>query len=158
MKCKWTHTIDSRGYTDPDIGSFEKLPNGDDLETGTMACPEKDNALTQYEEVWRELPVPEDAPAWILESGGGDDKIFIGRTAGFFMSFRQKQDGTYSARREDWSESASKWQPKYLVGDQDLPSMHDGAVAELSNGNGLEPGQIIRLNGRDFHVRASKRL
>jgi hypothetical protein len=42
MKCKWTHITDSRGYTEPDVRSFEHLANGDELETSSISYLENE--------------------------------------------------------------------------------------------------------------------
>ncbi|KFY70834.1 hypothetical protein V498_10185, partial [Pseudogymnoascus sp. VKM F-4517 (FW-2822)] len=69
LKCRWIKAIDSLGPSDPDEGVFTPLPNGDDLETGSMPCAHKGDAVTEYEEVWRKLdPVAGPKRAWIVQS------------------------------------------------------------------------------------------
>ncbi|OBT49548.1 hypothetical protein VE04_10028, partial [Pseudogymnoascus sp. 24MN13] len=69
VKCRWIKAIDSLGPSDPDEGIFSPLPNGDDLETGSMPCAHKNDAVTDYEEVWRKLDlVPGPKRAWIIQT------------------------------------------------------------------------------------------
>lgn len=68
---------------------FTTLPNGDDLETGSMPCANRANAVTEYEEVWRKLsPRPGPKLAWILQSVEG--KTFLGRIGGGYMALSQE--------------------------------------------------------------------
>jgi hypothetical protein len=73
----FTKVSDARqilGSTTPnaDIGTFTKLLNGDDFETGEMANPDAGYRVMAYEEVWRELDwskgCEDDDVSWILES------------------------------------------------------------------------------------------
>ncbi|GAB1198319.1 hypothetical protein APSETT444_007638 [Aspergillus pseudonomiae] len=75
-RVQFTHEIDSHNsFDDVDCGTFTTLPNGDDLETGSMARPDVPGApVTEYEEVWRELTFKEgpegsgQGASWVLES------------------------------------------------------------------------------------------
>lgn len=121
---KWTHWIDSNGYTEPDVGSFTptSVPT-DSVETGSMLNPET-NTVTPYEEVWRILPVssPETfGYAWILRSGDG--KTFLGRVGGDFLALKGGQEGPvgmkgFCARRETWDQGTASWRTLYEAGDQ----------------------------------------
>ena len=60
----FTHELDSHNSFDSvDSGTFVTLPNGNDLEQGSMPRPDiPGNPVTQYEEIWRELtPFPDTA-------------------------------------------------------------------------------------------------
>ncbi|KAL1885598.1 hypothetical protein Plec18167_001093 [Paecilomyces lecythidis] len=111
-KVLFTHELDSHGeFSSSDLGTFSKLPTGDDLETGSMPRPDVSGApITEYEEVWRELE-PNQAPesdadkpqSWIVESvdeqdgnGAGAEekrvvKTFLGRIASTYVALRQEQ-------------------------------------------------------------------
>ncbi|OQV04009.1 hypothetical protein CLAIMM_08963 isoform 1 [Cladophialophora immunda] len=132
LTCKWTHWIDSRGYTDPDIGSFQPASEStDSIETGSMLHPET-NTMTPYEEVWRTLSpsFTEHFPsAWILRSVDG--RTFLGQLGGDFLALKGGSEGPagmtgFCARREIWDDGKAEWTTKYEAGDeqnlQDLPS------------------------------------
>ncbi|KAM5443363.1 hypothetical protein MferCBS31731_001684 [Microsporum ferrugineum] len=109
----FTHAIDSLQLFDTaDMGTFKKLPNGDDLETGKMARYDLPGApVREYEEIWRSLEIPQTAPkgrgySWILESEemlpnmttlkqeDKDVKVvktFLGRVPGHYIALRQTQ-------------------------------------------------------------------
>ncbi|KAK5449606.1 hypothetical protein LTS15_008681 [Exophiala xenobiotica] len=120
---KWTHWIDSNGYTEPDIGSFKPTSVAtDSVEMGSMLNPET-NIVTPYEEVWRILPVssPETfGYAWILRSEDG--KTFLGRIGGDFLALKGGQEGPvgqegFCARRESWDQETSSWRTLYEAGE-----------------------------------------
>ncbi|KAL4961872.1 uncharacterized protein BDV14DRAFT_179452 [Aspergillus stella-maris] len=105
----FTHELDSRNtFGVADCGSFSALPNGDDLEVGSMPRPDLPGApVSEYEEVWRELPVSKVGggmigPSFVLESvvdreglAEGDERevgrTFIGATSGKYIVLRQRQ-------------------------------------------------------------------
>lgn len=147
--------IDSRGYKDPDVGSFVSLPNGDELEVGSMLCPEKGNAMTDYEEVWRELPVPSGPQvAWILQSMDPKVTTFLGRVARYFLAFQQSEGRPFSARREDLNPDENKWVVKYSIGDATMPSIQ--WCQELSNGaeRDWSVGNVVVIAGEQYRVLA----
>ena len=109
VRVTFSHELDSHNaFEIADCGSFFPLPNGDDLEVGSMprhdlpGAPDK-----EYEEVWRELPFregpegPKKGISWVLESDDGDlgsgegevtvTKTFIGRIWGTYLALRQTQ-------------------------------------------------------------------
>lgn len=110
----FTHDIDSNNnFNVSDPCPFIPLPNGDDLETGTMSRPDVPGTpLTNYEEIWRYLsPVSvgqmsSSAVAWILESDDGDhdgdgpanqrqvNKTFLGRIGDKYLALAQAQTHT----------------------------------------------------------------
>ncbi|KAJ5636764.1 uncharacterized protein N7484_010077 [Penicillium longicatenatum] len=118
LRVSFTHELDSHdAFESVDCGTFVSLPNGDDLETGSMPRPDLPGAPdTEYEEVWRELPFrqgPEGKGkgiSWVLESDDGDlgeqegevtvVKTFLGRIWGTYLALQQKQ---VHARRKDAS-------------------------------------------------------
>jgi len=156
VQVRFLKTIDSLGLTAPDEGSFTKLPNGDDFETGRMPCPERGMEVTEYEELWRQIP-PLVGPkrAWILESAGKGRKIFLGRIGGGFMAIGGDDGRGFGARREEWDEGEGRWKVRYTIGDVgDIPS-----VAGLG-GEGFEGeaewkmGNTVDVAGREYLVRA----
>ncbi|KAI2708308.1 hypothetical protein CBS147332_6369 [Penicillium roqueforti] len=109
LRVTFSHELDSHNaFEIADCGSFFPLPNGDDLEVGSMprhdlpGAPDK-----EYEEVWRELPFregpegPNKGISWVLESDDGDlgsgegevtvSKTFIGRIWGTYLALSQTQ-------------------------------------------------------------------
>lgn len=187
MRVSFSHELDSHNaFASTDTGTFVSLPNGDDLETGTMPRPDiAGTPETDYEEVWRELPFrvgPEGSQrglSWILESYdpelGGEDQVtvtktFIGRIWGTYLSLQQvqthsRQSGSddvvksgadVSARREEWD---SGWKEVYAVGESagDLPSMMAGFEGEV-NGSWRVPGDKVEVQGRTFIVRAFEEI
>lgn len=109
VRVSFTHELDSHdAFESVDCGTFVSLPNGDDLETGSMPRPDLPGAPeTEYEEVWRELPFregpegPKKGISWVLESDDGDlgewegefavVKTFLGRIWGTYLALQQKQ-------------------------------------------------------------------
>ena len=160
MKCRWTHIIDSHGpASTPDEGSFTPLPNGDSLESGTMACPARNGAMTPYEEVWRELsPLPGPSWGWILQSLGDEGKIFLARIGGGFLALCEGREG-FGARREEWdSQGEGEWVEMCALGNMSaLPSMRQ--LGEMVNGEeGWRMGDVVTVEGREFVVRAHEML
>ncbi|KAJ5696874.1 hypothetical protein N7536_007286 [Penicillium majusculum] len=112
LRVTFSHELDSHNaFETVDCGTFVPLPNGNDLEMGSMprhdlpGAPDK-----EYEEVWRELPFregpegPKKGLSWVLESDDGDlssgegevtvTKTFIGRIWGTYLALRQTQTHT----------------------------------------------------------------
>lgn len=178
----FTHAIDSHNnFNISNPCPFIPLPNGDELETGTMSRPDKPGApMTDYEEVWRYLPCrrgPGHGVSWILESDDGGlgvgqfkvSKVFMGRIGATFLVLHQSQvhvrslglDGQWvvtmsgdvvSARLEEWSDG--HWEVKYSLGPDrcDLPSMTDGIDKDCV---GMwYPGKKVNVAGHPYIVRA----
>ncbi|KAJ5106318.1 hypothetical protein N7456_002993 [Penicillium angulare] len=108
LRVSFTHELDSHNaFESADCGTFVSLPNGDDLETGSMPRPDVSGTpISDYEEVWRELPF-RDGPegsgngiSWVLESDDGDleekagtsnvSKTFLGRIWGTYLALQQE--------------------------------------------------------------------
>lgn len=117
VRVSFTHELDSHNsFESADCGTFVSLPNGDELETGSMPRPDLPAApVTEYEEVWRELPFeegpegPRKGVSWVLESDDGGvresvegevevKKTFLGRIWGVYLALRQGQ--THVRRRD----------------------------------------------------------
>lgn len=135
VTCQWTHWIDSRGYTEPDIGSFQPVESAggsDSVETGSMINPET-GVDTPYEEVWRSLPASSTdlfGVAWILHSA--DKRTFLGQVGGDFLALKGGSEGPvgekgFCARRESWDSTKECWTTKRQGGNltniEGLPSM-----------------------------------
>lgn len=172
VTCKWTHWIDSRGYTEPDIGSFQPgSESTDSLETGSMLHPET-NTMTPYEEVWRTLSVSFTKRfryAWILRSEDG--RTFLGQIGGDFLGLRGGNEGPsgmtgFSARRETWDNAKSDWITKYEAGDEqnlrDLPrsarGLQDRAAEEIDWEEGYKEGDVVDVFGARYIVCAIEKL
>ena len=160
MKVRFDKTLDSLGLTEPDEGSFVKLPNGDDFETGKMACPERGMEITEYEEVWRQIPpVPGPKRAWILESAGEGRKLFMGRIGGGYMAIGDKNGDSFGARKEEWDKGTSKWVVKYSIGVvDDIPSVADLGTEGFAGEDAWKAGDTVCVSGRAYTVRAFETL
>lgn len=178
----FTHDIDSNNnFNVSDPCPFIPLPNGDDLETGTMSRPDVPGTpLTDYEEVWRYLPPASDGQAsgplvaWVLESDDGDElvgqrrviKTFLGRIGDRYLALQQDQmhttgtdwrvkisGGEVSARSEVWC--GGHWEHKYALGvNQDLLPSISKDFDGLDQASWEKVGQRVRVGGRRYIVRA----
>ncbi len=113
--------------------------------------------MTDYEEVWRELPVLSGAQiAWILQSVDLKDTTFLGWVAGYFLAFQQAEGGPFSARREDLNVEDDKWSMKYSIGDASMPSAED--CLEAANGREREwsTESIVDIGGDQYRVLATE--
>jgi len=166
LTCKWTHWIDSNGYTEPDIGSFQPTSEStDSIETGSMLNPET-NAITPYEEVWRTLAAsfPDKFHfAWILRSI--DDKTFLGRVGGDFIALKGGNEGPswstgFAARRESWDDGKADWITKYEAGDEQnlrqVPRMATGK--DMGWEQGCKKGDVVEVFGAKYIVCAIEEL
>lgn len=99
-----------------------------------MPCPEKDNAIIAYEEIWHEFPAPPyGAVSWIIRNDSEDTGItFLGRLADAYLAFRKTPAGAFTALREE-REPDGMWSARYLIGDDKLPSMNEIATLDLDN-------------------------
>ncbi|KAH6987152.1 hypothetical protein EDB80DRAFT_731432 [Ilyonectria destructans] len=149
--CRWTHIIDSLGFTDPDEASFTKLPNGDELEVGETKCPHKNDAMTAYEEVWRDVTAHEkpEEPSWILRSSEGN--TFIGRVGIIYQANSLDANG-FSARREDFVKDAGEWDISFAAGNAvSIPRVAD-VLKELSLKPKWSIGEKVTVSGHEFSV------
>ncbi|CAG8277522.1 unnamed protein product [Penicillium nalgiovense] len=181
----FTHEIDSHhSFNVSNPCPFITLPNGDDLETGTMARPDVPGApMTDYEEVWRYLLFCEgpEGPgrglSWILESDEGVlkegqhkvTKMFLARIGGSYLVLCQKQihvvrrtplrERTVQITGEEVSARREEWtddhwEIKYALG----PS--NDSLPSMANGPGVDmrgrrkSGEKVTVGGCDFIVRA----
>ncbi|KAJ5594807.1 uncharacterized protein N7459_001015 [Penicillium hispanicum] len=179
----FTHTIDSHNnFNVSDPCPFLALPNGDDLETGTMARPDVPGTpMTPYEEVWRFLPVLGDSMesgsrvAWILESEDvveQDDQVktFLAHIGGRYLALQQSQaykkgpsssdsladqiwGGQVSARSEEWSGAC--WKVKYCLGQDGVHLPSISKHIDLDHQSTWQvPGQKATVKGRQYIIRA----
>ncbi|KAJ3528168.1 hypothetical protein NM208_g10329 [Fusarium decemcellulare] len=157
LHCRWRHLIDSRLSFEPDEGKFQKLLNGDDLETGSMPCTEKDNKVTPYEEVWRELqPKHGMERGWILQGQSGDANIFLGQFGGVYLAMLQEKDGSFSALREDLEnfQGRLQWEKKYRSGKATLPSLKKTDTVFVPGEENWKVEAEVMIDGQVYHVRA----
>ena len=154
MTVEFTHEIDSRGYTAPDLGIFTKLPNGDDLEVGEMPRPEKDNVVTPYEEIWHEFPAPpKDSVSWIIRNDSSETgTTFLGRLENAFLAFRKTKDGSFTAIREERNDETGEWRARYRIGKETLPSMKDVVNCDPDS---IASKSKIEILGAEYHVCAA---
>lgn len=143
----FTHDIDSHlNFNVSEPCPFTALPNGDDMEMGTMRRSDRQGApMTDYEEVWRYLPlkfVPENSggnTAWVLESVDGSlaesqnlvIKQFLAKVGRFYLVQQQQQtrvrtlsnDGKWTVKITGGPVSARReewtgdcWEEIYVLG------------------------------------------
>ena len=135
------------------MGSFQHLPNGDDLETGSMPCPERGGAITPYEEIWRELPISTGTQsAWIVQKTDPSGTTFLGRLAGYFLAFRQTEGGSFSARREDWDAREEKWKLRYSIRGDELVSIVQCRMPIVDSERQWKFGDSVRVLGEQYQV------
>lgn len=140
---------------DPDEAVFTKLPNGDDLETGSMPSPDHGGAVTTFEEVWRVGALESAQPGgWILQSVLDGGKTFLARVGGYYLALREVEGKPFTALREDWNEEKGSWEEKFKSGDVDslpsLVSLRGDVFKETARGN---VGETVTLGGLDFVIR-----
>ncbi|KAH8667051.1 hypothetical protein BX600DRAFT_511927 [Xylariales sp. PMI_506] len=159
LTCRWTHIIDSLGLTEPDVASFRKLPNGDDLEYGTYKNPNLGGALTEYEEIWRDVTGVLDTSecSWILQSVDGS--TFVGKIGGTYLGIRLGGDGRFDARREERAESAEDWKVIFESANaQTIPQASATTLLLAAQAQQkLETGDIVELEGVSYTVRAQEK-
>ncbi|ETI22621.1 hypothetical protein G647_06697 [Cladophialophora carrionii CBS 160.54] len=183
LTCKWTHWIDSRGYTEPDIGSFHPVdpsvanadPATDTVETGSMLNPET-NVETPYEEVWRALRASHSDRfpwAWIVRSM--DKRTFLAQVGGDFLALRGGPDGPvgeagFCARRETWDGEQKRWTVVLEAGESNnlpaLPGLVGWEAKGRGEGSGKEPawtqsameGDVVELFGEKYVLCALERV
>ncbi|KAJ4171178.1 hypothetical protein NW754_007324 [Fusarium falciforme] len=142
---------------DPHEGKFQPLPNGDDLETGSMPCAEKGNQVTPYEEVWRELqPNHGMNRGWILQGKLGDDDVFLGQYGGIYLAMRQNKQGVFSVLKEELTnvQGRLRWKRAYLSGDLKLPSLSSMGVISPPEEEKWRVGGTAVIDGQVYQVRA----
>jgi hypothetical protein len=138
------------------------------LESGKAIHPET-SILTEYEEVWRAVPITSRETfqyAWILESLDG--KTFLGRVGGVFQAMMVDIDDDgkqqhFSARRQLWKGDNEDWITKYEVGNPKylkfLPSIsnqnkdHDFKWEAASSEE-----DVVDMNGSSYIIRAITKL
>ncbi|CAG8222002.1 unnamed protein product [Penicillium olsonii] len=187
LRVSFSHELDSHNaFESIDCGTFVSLPNGDDLETGTMPRPDLPGTPeTEYEEVWRELPFragPEGSGkglSWVLESDDENvekegevtiTKTFIGRIWGTYLALQQVQthtretdpEGNLVIKKSGTEVSArreewnSGWKEKYAVG----ASVND--LPSMAGGLGGEVswsvGDKVVVQGKTYVVRAFEEI
>lgn len=148
---------------DPDEGTFTPIPDnphGDLLECGEMPAPHKNDEMTKFEEVWRELNVNEGPRhAYILEKGvqGAGNGVMVGRAGGHFMALAKREEGVFSMRREIWK--GDKWEVLYKEGDYErLPSFIGRGLDGFAEEATWTKGGVVTLDGEEFVVKGWTKL
>ncbi|KAI9102558.1 hypothetical protein DFS34DRAFT_398548 [Phlyctochytrium arcticum] len=150
-KVRFTHVIDSTGFTGSDDGDFVELPNGDSLETGTMPCPSRNNTPTAYEEIWRKLPLPDSTQlvAWVLQSEIGN--TFLCRVNRWFLALQQDAD-RFDALREDLVDG--NWEAKVAIGEVGTLPSFARDVGVFEGEREWRGGDVVCIKGQKYVVRA----
>ena len=120
-----------------------------------MPCPEKNDVVTVFEEVWRKVALlPGPKRAWIVQSVDG--KTFIGRIGGAYIALSEK-GGEFVARREEWDEQEG-WRINYAIGNvEGLPS--PASIGDQFNGeSSWKIGEKVVIVGSDYIVRGFEDL
>ncbi|GMG06816.1 unnamed protein product [Aspergillus oryzae var. brunneus] len=182
-RVQFTHEIDSHNsFDDVDCGTFTTLPNGDDLETGSMSRPDLPGApVTEYEEVWRELSFregpegPGKGVSWVLESkhdlelGEGQEvevsRTFLARIWGTYLVVCQRQVYVRLAGSKDAVVKTGKgvsarreewdstrWSAKYVLG-LEGDSLPSAQDVE-ANEQLRTPGGTILVKGEPYTIRS----
>ena len=122
-----------------------------------MPYPERNNAVTEYEEVWRQLaPRAGVKRAWILQSADGN--CFLGRIGGSFMALCEGKE-EFGARREEWDVDARRWSVKYAIGGvEGVPSFAGVGSEEFEGERGWKEGENVKVLGKEYIVRALEAL
>lgn len=151
-RARFTPNISSRPTPDlPDEGTFSTLPNGDQLETGTMIDPE-DGCLKSYREVWRDLPLPSSTlVCFVQKTDPGKSQVdaVVARVGDWQMGVLRLRDGTIGAwrmvRKVD-EHGESSWTKVLCVGsDEDevwvtAPPLLDEDVSSWQEGMKVRRG------------------
>lgn len=150
VTCRWTHIIDSLDLTVPDEAYFVKLENGDDLEIGSTPCPHKDNAVTAYEEVWRDITANMQAgdQSWILQSSDGT--TFIGKVGTIYLAIKKDVDGMFTARKEELD---GTWRVSFESEGHALPQVSQVLKEFEVEGRDWAVGQKAVIAGIEYEVR-----
>ncbi|RAH68391.1 uncharacterized protein BO66DRAFT_327123 [Aspergillus aculeatinus CBS 121060] len=187
-RVQFTHELDSRNsFDDVDCGTFSTLPNGDDLEKGSM--PRADlpgKPVCEYEEVWRELEFrrgpegPSRGVSWVLESSQIDSDLeegeegevtrtFIGRVWGTYLALRQVQKhvrspGSDATSVKDGGE-VSALREEWDATAGWCTKYNVGAEVEkmpsmkdVPDAQGWTTGQTVTIAGVQFTVRAFEEI
>jgi len=141
---KFIHVVDSRVPEDPlsvqDEGLFNKLDDGDYLETGTMMNPTTGQIMA-YEEIWRSLPCTTDNVV-LLESSGDKDKTFLGRVGKWFQGIGTTE-GQLNAVRQEYGHGT--WRTVFSIGNM-------GRVPLIIGEVGWKVGEEIELGDRKWKI------
>ncbi|CAK7209925.1 hypothetical protein SBRCBS47491_000610 [Sporothrix bragantina] len=158
LQCRWHHIIDSRNMFAPDEGSFVTLPNGDSLETGSMACPERGGAVTPYEEVWRVLSTGSER-GWILkrEDEAAKTITFLGRVGSEFLAMVQAEGGgpltvQREALEKTGDDGTQSWMVKFRGGEAELPSLAAAGLLTFPGEESWTEGSRVDMQGDLYTV------
>lgn len=186
---QFTHEIDSHNSFDAvDCGEFSTLPNGDDLEVGSMPRPDVPGApVTKYEEVWRELAfrVGPEGPgcgvSWVLESKvpvleeGIEVRVsrtFIGRIWGTYLALCQEQtlvrakgseaasvtEGRTVSARREEWNRSSGWSAEYVLGEEGENLPSMVNITGEGSTEWRTPGATVTIQGESYIVRSFEEI
>ena len=130
-----------------------------------MPYPERNNEITEYEEIWRGLPIPAgpgEQVSWILQSvaeAGNKHITFLGRMGGVFFAFKKPESQAYGVRREVWDASKGEWQAVYAIaadkaGVPSIVGKKDGFAGE----GGWKEGDVVEVLGGKYEVKAWEKV
>lgn len=126
-----------------------------------MPCAHKNDAVTEYEEVWHKLsPVPGPKRAWIIQSVEDSPRggTFLGRVAGSFMALRETEGLPFSVRSERLDENA-QWNVLYAIGQvEGVPSFAGVGTPEFEGEKEWKEGDMVLVLGANYIVRAFEDL
>lgn len=166
---QWIHLIDSKGSTADDIGTLSGSREGDYLETGV--APHSDtNVSTEYEEVWRDVPITNESGfgcAVVLQIVDGNS--FIGWFGDVFQILcdncsQSSETQSFFARREAWNEETLGWVTVY-TGGEEAGKLSEYSARKLSGhvqfkeqlDSGLAGGEVL-ICGERWIIRAITRF
>lgn len=115
-----------------------------------MPCPEKDDVVTPYEEIWHEFPAPpEESVSWIIRTDSSEDgTTFLGRLENAYLAFRKTPQGAFTALREERDSKTGTWKVKYLIGSEKLPSMNEVSSSDPDSIAGKSRIEILGVQYR----------
>lgn len=150
MTFQWTRIIDSFASSQADEAAFSTLENGDDLEYGEF---NNEGTLVLYEEVWRDV-TPEakgNSLTWILQSLDGS--VFLGKICNIFLAMQQKQDKSFSVRKEELRDGA--WVVSFESGlCHELPKAEQIVLLETSlEKKKKQAGDMVQVGDSEYVIR-----
>ena len=138
------HIVDSRVPENPlsvkDEGLFNKLANGDDLETGTMMNQDT-RRIMAYEEIWRNTPV--NGNYVLLESVGTENKTFVGIIGEYYQAIGI-MGGKVNAKRCVFKDGS--WETRFSIGD-------NSTLPIFQYQDEWKEGDEVELDGRLWKIR-----
>lgn len=153
---RWTHIIDSQGYTQADVGNIPHVPQEEFRETGKVPHPVT-GIETSFEECWRQLKptsITRFPYAFILQSRDG--KAFLAQIGGRFQAMRQGGEGEkFAAVRQVWDEENCYWTTQHETsGGISLAKLPFASVVGDVDWTTAAVGDEVQLLSEVFIIRA----